>query len=219
MRMKRLLALISLSIISISGIYAMNDKQRQDEGTERLWKEYEAAAKLDLPEKQLELLDRIKSEARTKKLPWDFKRASDLYINVASNRNWKLRESLQEARKKEVEEFGSAVLSYSYCKNDSDAVMLLIKERRSELESARNAGFYSNDHFLSAPKYGSLLSEKLIRNDYEYLICLVWKPELVAFFHYSGAPGWPRRIWEGTMRKSAESCWTEYWADATPMPH
>lgn len=174
MRMKRLLALIALSIISISGIYAMNDKQRQDEGTERLWKEYEAAAKLDLPEKQLELLDRIKSEARTKKLPWDFKRASDLYINVASNRNWKLRESLQEARKKEVEEFGSAVLSYSYCKNDSDAVMLLIKERRSELESARNAGFYSNDHFLSAPKYGSLLSEKLIRNDYEYLLWSTW---------------------------------------------
>ena len=174
MGMKRLLLLIALSIISTAGIYAMNDKQRLDEGTERLWKEYEAAAKLDLPNQQLEILDRIKSEARTKKLPWDFKRASDLYINVASSRNWKLRESLQEARQKEVEEFGSAVLSFSYCKNDSDAVLPLIKERRSELESARNSGFYSNDHFLSTPKYGSLLAEKLIRNDYEYVLWSSW---------------------------------------------
>lgn len=56
----------------------------------KLWKDFEAAHKADRPQKQLDILQEIKRIASKERLPWDFYRAGEEFVNVSSSRNWKL---------------------------------------------------------------------------------------------------------------------------------
>ena len=74
-----------------------------------LWSDYSAAERADRPEKQLEILTKIKREASAKHYAWDFYDAGEKYVRVGTSRNWKLRDSLSRAFMEEVEAFGEPV--------------------------------------------------------------------------------------------------------------
>ena len=85
-----------------------------DDGHEltQLWKRYEVAAAGDQPVTQCEILAEIKEKAIEGHYIVDFYDAATLYVNVSLRRNWKLRDSLYEALKQEIADFGEPFLEY-----------------------------------------------------------------------------------------------------------
>ena len=115
--MKRIIGLLSLAVITLTGFITMgnntaNDSLAPDTPVERLWKDYEAARRADRPQKQLDILKDIQSAALKERLPWDFYRAGEEFVDVSSSRNWKLRDSLYRQFQKDIEAFDEPVLTF-----------------------------------------------------------------------------------------------------------
>ena len=148
-------------------------KDKDDHTLVALWKEYYAAESADKPKTQESVLEKIKAEAKTKHLTWDYYDASVKLAQVRISGNWKLRESENAAREKDIEEFGEPVAVF-YLKNNeygwnNTKKASFIDSNKGELERAHNIEFYSRDWHISGKIYGSLLP-KLFANDYEYCV-------------------------------------------------
>ena len=77
-----------------------------------LWKQYDAAHKADLPQKEAEVLSQIKVEAAAKNLPVDFYDAATAYVSAVQRRDWKQRETLREGLEKEVKDFDHPLVTF-----------------------------------------------------------------------------------------------------------
>ena len=77
-----------------------------------LWDEYYAAQKADRPQKEAEVLTRIKKEAMARHLSADFYDAATAYVSSVSRRDWKQTESLEAALKAEVERFDEPIVTF-----------------------------------------------------------------------------------------------------------
>ena len=137
--------------------------------TDKLWKDYEAARKADRPQKQLEILDEIKKTARKDRLPWDFYRAGEEYVSVASSRNWKLRDSLYTQFQKDIAGFDEPVLTFYNDRYNLEGKEEFLKKNRSRLENGHNTQFYNADGNLSVEVFSPVL-KGLISNDWEYAL-------------------------------------------------
>ena len=146
---------------------------------EKLWKDYEAAQSSDRPERQLEILSAIKKETARLRMPWDFYRAGQLYVNVALSRDWKLRDSLRAAFKKEIEEFDEPVMTYYDGRFTGTAKKDFAVTHRAELERGRNTGFWENDGNFCGRSFGAALL-KFTENDYQYVLWSMGEKELLA---------------------------------------
>ena len=71
-----------------------------------LWKQYEEASKADRPQKEAEILTKIKDEAARQRLAADFYDAAVKYVESVQRRDWKKREELRKNLEKEVKGWG-----------------------------------------------------------------------------------------------------------------
>ena len=85
-----------------------------DDGHEltQLWKRYEVAEAGDQPVTQCKILAEIKEKAIAGHYIVDFYDAATKYVDVSLRRNWKQRDSLYTALKKEIADFGEPLLEY-----------------------------------------------------------------------------------------------------------
>ncbi|MGM9791706.1 MAG: alpha-2-macroglobulin family protein [Candidatus Cryptobacteroides sp.] len=79
-----------------------------------LWKEYEKIKTEDKPKSEMEILGHIKTAALEQGAVWDYYRAGKEYVNAGGRRNWKQRDSLQEALDKEIETLDNGLVSLYY---------------------------------------------------------------------------------------------------------
>lgn len=135
----------------------------------KLWKDFEAAQKADRPQKQLDILQEIKRIASKERLPWDFYRAGEEFVNVSSYRNWKLRDSLYTQFQKDIETFGEPVLTFYNSRYNLAGKSEFLKENRSRLEKGRHEDFFRADDRLASEIYDDVLVER-IANDWEYVL-------------------------------------------------
>ena len=82
-----------------------------------LWKDYKSAVDSDRPKKEAEILSKIKAEAKSKKLAWDFYDATRKYVNVVSNLNWKMIDSLGRQSAAEIKDFDYPIVTFSYLRD------------------------------------------------------------------------------------------------------
>ena len=146
----------------------------------RLWKDYEAAQRADRPQKQQEILREIKDIAKKERLPWDFYRAGEEFVDVSSSRNWKLRDSLYRQFQKDIEDFDEPVLTFYNTRDDLNGKAEFLRKYRNRLEKGRNTGFYEADYNLSYEIFSPVLKE-LIANDWQYALWSIilgnrWNP-------------------------------------------
>ena len=142
---------------------------RDNSQVSKLWKDYEAARKADRPQKQLDILQDIKRLAAKERLPWDFYRAGDEFVNVSSSRNWKLRDSLYKQFQEDIASFDEPVLTFYNSRYNLAGKSEFLKANRSRLEKGRHTDFYEHDESFAQEVYEDVLVES-IRNDWEYVL-------------------------------------------------
>ncbi len=156
---------MNTSLTSAGGV-----KDENGHSLTTLWAKYDKAERDDRPKQQAAILEQIKKEASSKRLAWDFYDACTEYVSVKSSANWKLSESLEEAKDKELKEFGEPIVIYFDGKGGNpDAMLAYVKENRSRLEKSYNPEFYSRDYLLDRFEFGEALP-KLLRCDWDYVL-------------------------------------------------
>ena len=146
-----------------------NKDSRGNTQVEKLWKDYEAAQKADRPQRQQEILLEIKRIATKERLPWDFYKAGQDYVEVSSSRNWKMRDSLYTQFQKEIEQFDEPVLTFYNTRYNLAGKSEFLKKNRARLENGRHEDFYEADDCLANEIYEDILIER-ISNDWEYAL-------------------------------------------------
>ena len=172
--MKRLLWLFPLAVITLTGFITMgnttaNNTPAPDKSVAQLWKDYESARRADRPQRAMEVLQEIKRIAIKERLPWDFYRAGDTYVDVASSRNWKLRDSLYTQFQKDIEAFDEPILTFFNSRHNLAGKSEFLKKNRDRLEKGRHTEFYEEDDRLANEIYEDVLVER-IPNDWEYAL-------------------------------------------------
>lgn len=141
---------VSLLIFSISACLGA-----PKQSLSALWKNYEAARQADLPEDQMNILDKIISASASPRSPWDFYRAWNCKVEVGSSIDWKQYESMRQARKEAFAAFDEPVINFLV--SDEAFNFEKLKAQQKTLAAKTNRGFYGkNESFLS--------------NDWQYLL-------------------------------------------------
>lgn len=137
--------------------------QRNDKSLETLWEEYRRAESLDQIRKMTDILSDIKTKSLEDRQSWDYFKASEMYVNASSRRNWKLRDSLWRQFEREIYEYDEPVLTYilDSRKISGEELWETVQMDAGRLKSARNENIYSErNRAFAAPVY----------NDYEYVL-------------------------------------------------
>ena len=87
-----------------------------------LWKQYEEANKADRPQKEAEILTKIKAEAAKQRLVADFYDAAVKYVESVQRRDWKKREELRKNLEKEVKDFDEPMVTYLWMSDQAGAL-------------------------------------------------------------------------------------------------
>ena len=135
-----------------------------------LWAEYRIAASADRPQKQAEILEKIKRQAEAEHPTWDYYDACKKYVQVRAQSNWKLREGLTEQMGRDLDSFGEPVaIIYDGRHMYADSLISYIRANESKLKSSSNPEFWTNDYRISQYPYGSVLPQ-LLSSDYDYAL-------------------------------------------------
>ena len=133
-----------------------------------LWKQYEEAAKADRPQKEAEILEKIKTEAKKQRLAADFYDAATTYVDVVRRRDWKKASEARENLKQEVKEFNHPMVTFLWMGDSgasSDERWAFVKDRPKVFREGHNTALYRN--------VGSLMDGVLkdyMESDYEYAL-------------------------------------------------
>ena len=162
-------ALLCAAFIT-SNAYMRTDKTQKPDGQGHilgsLWKEYYDAQKADKPLKMAAALEKIRKEASSKRLHWDFYDAVSRKMQAELSRNWKLRDSLQKQLSAEVEAYGEPIVTYSHRKDNGAGDLLdYVLSTGSRLQAGRNSQFYSR----IGGQMNGLLTD-CVKDDYEYAL-------------------------------------------------
>ncbi len=162
-------ALLCAAFIT-SNAYMRTDKTQKPDGQGHilgsLWKEYYDAQKADKPLKMAAALEKIRKEASSKRLHWDFYDAVSRKMQAELSRNWKLRDSLQKQLSADVEAYGEPIVTYSHRKDNGAGDLLdYVLSTGSRLQAGRNPQFYSR----IGGQMNGLLTD-CVKDDYEYAL-------------------------------------------------
>lgn len=134
-----------------------------------LWKQYEEASKADRPQKEAEILTKIKTEAQARRLPVDFYDAATQYVQSVQRRDWKKRQELREQLEKEVKAFDHPMVTYQwmgdYGNASSDERWAFVKDRAKVFREGHNTALYKGVDGLM----GGALKD-FMASDYEYVL-------------------------------------------------
>ncbi len=165
--MKRIIYTILLAMTTIMTAGA---KDMDGHRLTSLWAEYRIAANADRPQKQTEILEKIKNRAETEHLVWDYYDASRKYVQVRAQSNWKLREGLKEQMDRDLDRFGEPVaIIYDGRHDQTDSLISYIRANEAKLKSSSNPEFWSSDSCISRYPYGYVLPQ-FLSSDYDYAL-------------------------------------------------
>ena len=162
--------LISTLLASLAGILHLAAMPDGHELTQ-LWLQYEEAHNADRPQKEAEILSKIKTEAARRKLPVDFYDAATQYVYTVQRRDWKKRPELLQGLKAEVARFDSPLVTFLWMKEwdgaSSEALKAYIQAHSDGFRGHHPALYRGVDHYLS----GAL--KPFIASDMEYVLWAV----------------------------------------------
>ena len=162
---------MALAAVAFFLIAPMMNAQTDKDGhvLTALWKQYDEAYKADRPQKEAEVLTKIKTEAAQKRLATDFWDAATKYVESVQRRDWKKRDELRTNLKKEVEAFGEPMVTYlwmgEYGNASSDARWKYVRDRVDVFRSGHNSALWRN--------IGGLMGGEMkgfVASDYEYVL-------------------------------------------------
>lgn len=134
-----------------------------------LWKQYREAADADRPQKEAEILTKIKTEAAARRLPVDFYDAATKYVQSVTRRNWKEREKCRAALAEEVKAFDEPIVTFlwmaDYGGSSKTALYNYVKEHPDGFKG-RHEAFYTRQ--LGSHLGGAL--PEFIADDREYAL-------------------------------------------------
>ncbi|MBQ6761148.1 MAG: hypothetical protein IJP49_00185 [Bacteroidales bacterium] len=134
-----------------------------------LWKQYEDASKADRPQKEAEILAKIKAEAQKQHLAADFYDAAVKYVESVQRREWKKRDELRTNLQKEVEAFADPMVTYlwmgDYGNASSDERWAFVRDRSDAFRTGHNPSLYRGIGGLM----GGALKD-FVASDYEYVL-------------------------------------------------
>lgn len=174
--MKRLLSSIIVAALVIAAALSVNASMNREYNSKpdseghvlsSLWKDYNDAVAADRPQKVASILEEIKSQARAKRLHWDFYDAATRKVEAEASRNWKLRTALQDSLAREVAEYDEPIVTYMHGSRLYSRQIEFIKNNRARLEAGRNDAFYSS---LALDDGMTDIIIDQIRNDYEFAL-------------------------------------------------
>ena len=133
-----------------------------------LWKQYEEASKADRPQKEAEILEKIKTEAQKQHLPADFYDAATTYVEVVRRRDWKKANEARENLKKEVQAFGDPLVTFLWMGDtgvSSDERWVFVKDRPKVFREGHNTALYRGvDGLMDG------VLKDYMESDYEYAL-------------------------------------------------
>ena len=160
---------MTLSIIpflSASSPAADNDGHKLS----KEWKEYRTAMDQDKPKDALKALEAIKKEASRQHLTWDYYDACDKFKEVRVRTNWKLRDSLDNAFRKEINDFGEPAAVYYMRRNTYRNDLLdYILANEKKLKNSKNPEFWTRDWKINHYKFSHAL-KPLLASDWDYVL-------------------------------------------------
>ena len=133
-----------------------------------LWKQYEEASKADRPQKEAEILEKIKTEAQKQRLPADFYDAATTYVEVIRRRDWKKAQEARENLKKEVQAFNDPLVTFLWMGDNgisSDERWAFVKDRSKVFREGHNPYLYRGvDGLMDG------VLKDYMESDYEYAL-------------------------------------------------
>ena len=171
MKILKPLALTILAALVLTSSNTVKDKE--DHSLTALWKEYYAAESADKPKTQEDVLVKIKKEAKSQHLTWDYYDASCKLAQVRISRNWKLREQEITSRNSDIKSFGEPVAEYFLTTENYGWTTAqkreFVEEHARALKAAHNPEFYKRDWHVTGRIYGDILPD-MLANDYQYCL-------------------------------------------------
>ena len=164
--MKRILTSWLLAAVAAAASFAqtMTDNHQLTQ----LWKQYEAAQKADRPQKEAEILAKIKKEAADKRLPVDFYDAATAYVRTVQRRDWKQQEKLREDFEAEVKAFAEPIVTFRWMKDwryeSSARLWAYVKAQQSGLQGCHRPFHTGMSQYLNGALVG------FVRSDWEYVL-------------------------------------------------
>ena len=132
-----------------------------------LWKEYKKAYSADRPQKEAEVLSKIKAEAMAQHLPVDFYDAATQYVRSVQRRDWKQRDTLRRALETEVKAFDEPIVTFLWMQEwggASHASLLAYVNEHPEGFKGCNQPLHRNLNYLNDG------FRHFIRTDREYAL-------------------------------------------------
>ena len=134
-----------------------------------LWKQYEEANKADRPQKEAEILTKIKTEAARQRLAADFYDAAVKYVESVQRRDWKKRDELRKNLEKEVKDFNEPMVTYLWMSDQagtsSDARWAFVRDRSEAFRQGHNSALWRGIGGLM----GGAMKD-FVGSDYEYVL-------------------------------------------------
>ena len=133
------------------------------------WAEYDKAERADRPQRQLEILQEIRTEAMRQHLAADFYDAATEYVDVTARRDWKQREPSREELAALVRQFDEPIVTYTwmgeYAGKSSDERWEYVREAGDAFAKGNHPEFW---RYLGSYLRGAL--KEFVQNDREYVL-------------------------------------------------
>lgn len=161
------LAAIALFLIN-RPVVAMSDDDNLQ--LKELWKEYAAVERKDLPQKQLAVLEKIITEAKSRHVPYDYYVACASKAQVRRRINWKDYDDAMAEFRRSVEDYGLPVMQFWYNLDrlSASSAYDYAKSHSAELRASNVPGF-SKTWFSRRGVLDAFVGS-LIRNDLEFAL-------------------------------------------------
>ena len=164
------MALAAVALFLIAPVMNANPAPDQDGHVlTALWKQYEEAHKADRPQKEAEILTKIKTEAQKQHLATDFYDAATKYAEAVTRRDWKKRDETRTNLEKEVKDFDEPMVTYlwmgEYAGYSSDARWKFVRDRADAFRKGHNSALWRGIGGLM----GGAMTE-FVTSDYEFVL-------------------------------------------------
>ncbi|MBO7544038.1 MAG: hypothetical protein J6T02_00480 [Bacteroidales bacterium] len=178
--MKRLTLIIAVTAaailtgaaaVALNAFIPMNDN---DPGAaahvlSSLWDEFYKEQKADKPKSAAAVLDKIKAQASEKRYHADFYDAAVKYAETLSSINWKQRDSLNSALRKEIYAYDEPIVTFTWMMEkggiSTQEAFEFVKKEKERLLAASNDYFHGG----TSSMMGGVLGD-FMESDYEYTL-------------------------------------------------
>ena len=159
----------AFAAVVLLSIAPMMNAQTNPDGHElvALWKQYDEAHKADRPQKEADILSKIKVEAQKRHLAVDFYDAATKYVETVQRRDWKKRDELRKNLAQEVKDFDEPLVTFLWMGDvaSSDERWAYVKPRSDAFRAGKHPALWRGIDGLM----GGALKD-FVASDYEFVL-------------------------------------------------